>query len=712
MDRCKWDSSILSRVNVRAQPPILRAMTQPLPAHLAPVFQPEEGPARALVVAGACGNVGFGKLGQFARLLAPKGIPIVALDLSDKVQGVKEQLAKAYGDRFDPAVVQSILDGITVVQGGIDDLPAELKVGFVFEAIPERLPIKHAFYSAVRARDPQAFIFSATSGFPSTMLFEGLDGAERCGVMHPFFPHLTNKLWEVPMKGAVSGKAELKVIKKFLGGLGMNLIPTADVPSFAADRLFCGMMLEAVRIHADMGLSPAQVDDVCKKTLGTAPFYVHNLIPGANYLSAHCMELMQSEVDSTLFAIPDVWKAYIDDPHKQWDYERGAKCPPEQFEAARDRMLGMLISLTAYMLEHEIATIDAINFLAENALAFREGLPALIQTLGFATATSTAKKFLADQNITKADEVAPLGVLAEGGKAKWWNAYVHTAVHDGVGLLSIKRLTISHTFIAELDKAIDSLQADDAVKAIVIAPDGSFSREFGHGADLQAFVPVLGKEDRALALIEGWKRTLNKLRAGKPTVAALVGRVLGGSLEFALACHARIAGEHTKLQFPETTVGVIPGLGGCHHAHRFSNAVHYDRINEILLTGHGFGVAEAERWGVVSSIVPIPQLPMASMKLAASLASGETPMPTFREGAAKIEVQRGVAVKNEAGVALDADLRTLIAETIEQANALPYAEGSVLEAKNAAKSLAMSSSKIGVKAMMRGKPAQFENPLS
>lgn len=691
-------------------------MTQLSDAHLRPVFQPEDdGPVRAVVVAGACGNVGFGKLGQFARLLAPKGIPVVALDLSDAVQGVKAKLEKAYGGRFDADTVSTIMDGITIVQGGIDDLPADMKVGFVFEAIPERLDIKHSFYAAIRKRDPEAFIFSATSGFPSTMLFDQLEGKERCGVMHPFFPHLTNKLWEVPVRGAVTGKGEFKTIKRFLGGLGMNLIPTADVPSFAADRLFCGMMLEAVRIHDDLGLSPAEVDDVCKKTLGTSPFFVHNLIPGANYLSAHCMELMQGEVDSTLFAIPEAWKPYVDDPKKQWPYERGQKCPPEKFEAARNRMLGMLISLTAYMLKNDVASLDAINFLAENALAFREGLPALIQNLGFEQSTAIAKGFLEGQNITKADEVAPLSVLAENGlegkPAQWWNAYVHTAVHDGVGLLSIKRTTISHTFIAELDRAIDSLQSDDAVKAIVIAPDGSFSREFGHGASLMDFVPVLGKEDKALELIEGWKKTLTKLRAGKPTVAALVGRVLGGSLEFALACHARIAGKGTRLQFPETTVGVIPGLGGCHHAHRFSSAEHYARLNEILLTGHGFKVDEAHAMGLVTEVVNIPDLPAASMKLAAGLASGEQPMPAFREAGAEFEVDRNVATTNEAGVALDADLRALIAETVQQANGLPYADGSALEAKNAAKSLAMSSSAIGVKAMMRGKPAQFENPL-
>lgn len=678
---------------------------------LRPLFQPDpDAPVRVLVVAGACGNVGFGKLGQFARLMVERGVPVVALDLSPAVHEAPARLREAFGKRFAAAEVDAILANVRVVQGGIDDLPEDLRVGFLFEAIPERLDIKHAFYRQVRARDPEAFIFSATSGFPSTMLFSGLPGAERCGVMHPFFPHLTNKLWEVPTAGAVTGKDELKTVRKFLAGLGMNLIPVKDVPAFAADRIFCGMMLEAVRIHADLGLTPAQIDDVCKKTLGTSPFLVHNLIPGANYLSAHCMELMAGEVDSTLYAIPEAWGPYVAEATKQWPYERGQKCPPEQFETVRERMLGMLLALTAGMIAHEVAPIDALNFLCENALAFRTGMPALVEELGLAEARRLVESFCTTQGITHAEQVAPLGVFSEEAAA-WHEVYVGTAVHGDVGLLSLKRGTINHAFIAQLDRAYERLASNAAVKAIVIAPDGTYSREFGHGADLGAFVPVLGKHDAALTLIERWRKTTDKLRAGKPTVAALVGRVLGGGLELAAACHARIAGQRTRLAFPETTVGVIPGLGGCHHVHRACDAQHWPRINEILLTGHGFGVDEAASWGFVSQVVPIPELPAASMKLASALASGATPMPAFREGPATVAVSTDVAITNEAGVVLDRELRALLVSTIVDANGAGLVEGRAIEADRAAQSLAMSSAKLGVQAMLRGKPPQFEHPL-
>ncbi|PRP99616.1 3-hydroxyacyl-CoA dehydrogenase/enoyl-CoA hydratase family protein [Enhygromyxa salina] len=675
------------------------------------IFQPDASePVKALLVAGACGNVGFGKLGQFARLLAKHGVPVIALDLSDAVDGVKDKLREAFGGRFSAAEVDAVLDNITIVKGTLADVPAALQLGFVFEAIPERLDIKQPFYRAIRARDPQAYVFSATSGLTTKHLFEGLPGADRSGVMHPFFPHLTNKLWEVPTRGCTTSAETLKVIRKFLGKLGMNLIETADAPAFAADRIFCGMMLEAVRIHVSTGLAPAQIDDVCRKLLGTSPFFVHNLIPGANYLSAHCMQLLSEEVDSTLYQIPEQWQPYMKDPHQKWPYERGQQCPPEHVAMVEQRMLGMLFSLTAYMLKHEVARADALNFLCENALAFSMGTPALIAERGLEASKQLVAAFVADQSITKADEVAPIAELDDDALA---SIYVGTAVHGNVGLISLGRRTINHRFIAELDAAYERLANDDAVAAIVVAPDGALSREFGHGADLNCFVPVLGDHDRALELIQGWKRTLMKFKtSAKPTVAALVGRVLGGSNEFASCCQARVAGAGTVIGQPEPTVGVLPGLGGCHHIHRASKPQSWARISELLLTGHAFKAEEAADWGYVSKVVPIRDLPGESMAFAAGIAAGKIERPAFREGPAEVSVSRDVDPCNEAGVPLDADLRELIANTIERANALPFAEGSAIEERAAAQSLTMSSTAIGVKAMQRGKPPAFENPLA
>jgi len=676
------------------------------------IFQPDpNAPPRALLVAGACGNVGYGKLGQLARLLAPYGIPAIALDLAPAVHELQDRLAKDLQGRFSEAEIAAVTGNIHIIQGTLADLPAGLPIGLCFEAIPERLDLKRAFYQQLRARDPEAYIFSATSGLTTRKLFDGLPGAERCGVLHPFFPHLTNKLWEMPIADALTGAAEVKAIRRLLDRLGMTLIPVRDVAAFAADRYFCGMMLEAVRIHAELGLSPAQVDDVCRQALGTSPFLVHNLIRGANGLSAHCMQLMHEEVPSTLFEVPEVWRPYLADPALQWPYERGQRCPPELFESARARLLGMLFALTAAMVHRQIGELDALNYLAEKALAFREGPPALIQSLGAPAAIQITRAFLQEQQITHADQVAPLSALDPANNLGWGHLYVGVSVQAGIGLISLKRSTLSHTFIAELDAAYERLSADPTVTAIVLAPDGHFSREFGHGADLNAFVPVLGDHAAALALIQSWKATLSKLRRGKPTVAALVGRVLGGGLELATSCHARIAAVGALLGQPEVTVGVLPGLGGCHQIHRASAPAAASRINQILLTGHPFTAEEAATWGFVSAIVPVRDLPQKSFALAATFAQG-APLPPFRDGPLPLQVQRDVDPRNERGVPLDADLRDLLANTIEATNNLPYPAACEHEADWAAHSLTLSSSKIGVTAMLRGKPPAFARPLA
>jgi|GEM_PF-211900 len=680
--------------------PVVRAMFQ---------RNPEDAP-RAFLVAGACGNVGFGKLGQFARLLAPYGIPVVALDLSAAVNEIGPKLRAALEKRFSSEEIDRVVANITPVQGSLADVPSQFRLAFVFEAIPELLPIKHAFYRAVRQRDPEAFIFSATSGFTSRMLFEGLSGATRCGVMHPFFPHISNKLWELPTRDAVTGTAELASVKKLLEKLGMVLVEVRDVPSFAADRIFGAMMLEAVRIHESTGLTPAQVDHACKHWFGTSPFFVHNMISGGNYLSAHCMQLLRQEVDSTLYEIPAAWKPYIEDPAKQWPYERGQPCPAEHLDDVRDRMLGMFVSLTAYIAKHEIVAMDALNYLCEQALAFRDGVPAIMASMGSTRSQAIATAFIDRHGITRATEAAPLEVLSDDSDA-WHSIYVGTFVRERVGVISLKRATLNETVLAELDTAYERLAADPSVDAIVLAPDGKFNREFGHGADVNRFVPVLGHRDAALELIRTWKRTLGKLRSGKPTVAALAGRVLGGSGELASCCHARIAAVGTKLGQPETTVGVIPGLGGCHHLHRFSQPAAYVRINELLLTGYTFSAEEAASWGYVTKVVPIGDLSRASVALASALAAGTIPLPSFRNEGSAIAVDRGVSPRNESGVVLDAELRELCATTIERANALPYDEASLFEEQQAATSLALGTSKIGVHALLKGKPPQFEHPL-
>ncbi len=101
--------------------------------------------------------------------------------------------------------------------------------------------------------------------------------------------------------------------------------------------------------------------------------------------------------------------------------------------------------------------------------------------------------------------------------------------------------------------------SDESLKGLIIQGKG---RHFCAGADKDKIMSVQGEEDIRNNLTKG-KEILSCLwDLPFPTVAAIKGVCLGGGLEVALSCHFRIASEKSIFAFPETGLGIIPGLNG------------------------------------------------------------------------------------------------------------------------------------------------------
>ena len=111
-----------------------------------------------------------------------------------------------------------------------------------------------------------------------------------------------------------------------------------------------------------------------------------------------------------------------------------------------------------------------------------------------------------------------------------------------------------------LDLAVQRL-ADPAVKGLVLT---SGKADFCAGGDLDRMSRWARPEEPFEASMT-MKAVLRRLETqGKPVVAALNGHALGGGLEIALACHARIALDDARLKIgqPEVKFGLLPGGGG------------------------------------------------------------------------------------------------------------------------------------------------------
>jgi enoyl-CoA hydratase/carnithine racemase len=131
-----------------------------------------------------------------------------------------------------------------------------------------------------------------------------------------------------------------------------------------------------------------------------------------------------------------------------------------------------------------------------------------------------------------------------------------------------------------------------------------------------------------------------------PIIAAVNGAAYGGGCELALACDFIYASEHARFALTEVTLGIMPGAGG---TQTLSRAVGERRAKEIILTGKPFGAAEAERWGMVSRVLPPAQV------VAEALATSETvarnaPISVRQ---AKQAISRGLNMSLSDGLALE-----------------------------------------------------------
>jgi enoyl-CoA hydratase len=173
---------------------------------------------------------------------------------------------------------------------------------------------------------------------------------------------------------------------------------------------------------------------------------------------------------------------------------------------------------------------------------------------------------------------------------------------------------INAAMIGEINLALDQLEADDAIQAILVYGAG---RAFSAGFDLQAGVAANRKTeadwrtaiDADLALI------MRFWHSPKPTIAALHGYVLAGGFEIALACDMSVCDSATLFGEPELRFGssivalLLPWY------------VNPKRAKRMLLTGQDRICAnEAMRFGIVNEVVDEGEALNAGLALAREVA--------------------------------------------------------------------------------------------
>ena len=175
--------------------------------------------------------------------------------------------------------------------------------------------------------------------------------------------------------------------------------------------------------------------------------------------------------------------------------------------------------------------------------------------------------------------------------------------------------TLKAEFADEIAQVMQEINADSSLKGIILRSGKADS--FVAGADINMLASCQSAAE-ATALSRQGQMIFDKIaNLSIPVVAAINGACLGGGLELAMACHARVCSDSNKtaLGLPEVQLGLLPGSGG---TQRLPLLVGVQKALDMMLTGKQLRAKQALKAGLVDDVAPNSVLVEVAEKLALS----------------------------------------------------------------------------------------------
>jgi len=172
--------------------------------------------------------------------------------------------------------------------------------------------------------------------------------------------------------------------------------------------------------------------------------------------------------------------------------------------------------------------------------------------------------------------------------------------------------TLKAEFVDEIATMLAEIKADNTITGIVLMSGKADS--FVAGADINMLASCKTAE-QATAISRQGQMIFDQIESLTiPVVAAINGVCLGGGLELAMACHARVCSDNVKtaLGLPEVQLGLLPGSGG---TQRLPKLVGIQKALDMMLTGKQLRAKQALKIGLVTDVVPNTVLVEVAEKL-------------------------------------------------------------------------------------------------
>jgi len=267
----------------------------------------------------------------------------------------------------------------------------------------------------------------------------------------------------------------------------------------------------------------------------------------------------------------------------------------EKTKVINDRILGCTFFVCSQILAEEVCTAVDLNRGAKIGLRWRKGPVDLLQQLGEEEVQNKVSLYANLYGET----------IPEGIKSNNWNMeFVTLEVNTNVATITMSRPedmnALNEEVMSQLDEKFSKAEALSNIDTIILTGSG---KAFVAGADIKFFIKNIRSNaiDNILNFSKYGQKVFDKIdKSPKKVVGIINGLALGGGMELALCADILLALPKTKIAFPETGIGIYPGLGG---TQRSAWRVGKGLAKYLVLTGQMIGAKQALEIGLVDGII-------------------------------------------------------------------------------------------------------------
>lgn len=588
--------------------------------------------------------LGAGSMGHgIAEVAALAGFDVTLRDIKEEfVEKGYEQIEWSLeklvdNEQLTQDEADAALDRVTPV---VDLEEAVGDAEFVIEAVPEKMDIKKNVYRELEQYAPEDAVFATnTSSLSVTELSEVTDRPQQFCGMHFFNPPIRMQLVEV-IEGAHTLEETVDLAVNLAKAMGKTPVRVhKDAPGFIVNRVLVPLLNEAAWIVHEGDATIAEVDSTTKYDMGL-PMGAFELADQVGIDVAYdVLDYMQSVLGDAYEPCPLLTeKIDAGDLGKKsgqgfYDYENGGAdiSTGEIRDDVKARLLAVMANETAKLVGNEVASPDEIDEAVMLGAGFPEGPAKMADEYGLLDLYETLADRYSETDEPRyeaADELVQLASSSENfhhevhdtDTERTYNN-LEVAVDDRVGHITLDRPhrmnTISEELLDEFDAAMDVLEADEEVRAILVT--GAGEQAFSAGADVQSMAGSADPLD-AVELSRNGQQTFGRLEeSDKPVVAGIDGYCLGGGMELAACADMRVASQRSTFGQPEHNLGLLPGWGG---TQRLKHIVGEGRAKEIIMTAERYDADTMADYGFVNDVTPNDAFADTAMELARDLAQG------------------------------------------------------------------------------------------